>query len=188
MAIRNIVWRVYDGHDSYRIETDRNSNGVKPNGCLWFGKEVPRDYKTVMVDGIDEEGQPIQIETQVPVDHELCKWIDGDNAPTSRTQEEIDIIQAEKLAEEQERIQKLVDNPIYKAMVEELQHDLTILGLTIPSTEMDVMVKVATLKSQGLYTETHRQAKASIGVTWQAVKDANIHNDIGAIWDIIKNS
>jgi len=87
---------------------------------------------------------------------------------------------------EADRIYALAANPVYSAMVDELQTDLQRIGLTIPCTEQDVMVHVATLKAQGAYTDAHRQAKASIAVTWQAAKDAGLADDIGAIWEAMQ--
>ena len=182
MAKRNAVWRVDDGHDSYRIEAIPNSNGIPPEGCLWFGKDVPRAYKTVEVEQENEEGELVTVEQQVPVDHALCKWIDGDHAPTARTEQEIAAIEAEATQAEAQRIATLAANPVYRAMIDELQADLVTLGLSIPTDETAVMVRMAELKAAGQWTDEHRRAKASIGVTWTAIKSAGLTDDVAAIW------
>jgi len=92
------------------------------------------------------------------------------------------ITEAEATQAEAQRIAALAANPVYRAMIDELQADLVTLGLSIPTDETAVMVRMAELKAAGQWTDEHRRAKASIGVTWTAIKSAGITDDVRAIW------
>jgi len=190
MAKRNAVWRVEDGHDSYRIESIPNSNGISPSGCLWFGKDVPRAYETVEVEQLDEEGNPITVEQQVPVDHSLCKWLDGDHAPTARTQAEIDAIEAEAAQKEAQRIGRLAQQ--HGAKIGMLANLLAVYGLQIPTSKAEVVAKIESLVAAGTITAEQTGAIGTIDAVYgiiEATKDENgqsIKDDVAAIWEAMQ--
>jgi hypothetical protein len=88
-AYREGAKRIADGHDSYEIIQYRNSNGMRPDGLLWFGPSVPRAYEEVISTYTNELDEVETVTNQVPVDHSLCKWTDGASAPTARSEAEI---------------------------------------------------------------------------------------------------
>jgi len=100
-ATRRSVVAVADGHDSYSIEVDRNSNGTRPSGVLWFGVTVPRAYvEVVSMQIVDEVTGEVETATNsVPVPHSLCKWSEGDDAPTARSEAEIAAYDADVAAQ-----------------------------------------------------------------------------------------
>jgi len=190
MAKRNAVWRVEDGHDSYRIEVIPNSNGIPPSGCLWFGKDVPRAYETVEVEQLDMEGNQITVEQQVPIDHALCKWLDGDHAPTARTQAELDAIAAEAAQKEAQRIGRLAQQ--HGAKVGMLANLLSVYGLQIPTSKAEVVAKIESLVAAGTLTAEQTGAIGTIDAVYgiiEATKDENgqsIKDDVAAIWEAMQ--
>jgi len=184
MAKRNAVWRVEDGHDSYRIESIPNSNGIPPSGCLWFGKDVPRAYETVDVEQLDEEGNPITVEQQVPVDHALCKWIDGDHAPTARTQAELDAIAAEAAQKEAQRIGQLAQ--AHGAKIGMLANLLAVYGLQIPTNKAEVVAKIESLVAAGTITAEQTGAIGTIEAVYNIIEQAGLADDVAAIWEAMQ--
>jgi len=184
MAKRKAVWRVDDGHDSYRIESIPNSNGIPPSGCLWFGKDVPRAYETVEVEQLDEEGNPITVEQQVPVDHALCKWLDGDHAPTARTQAEIDAIEAEAAQDEAQRIGLLAQ--LHGAKIGMLANLLAVYGLQIPTNKAEVVAKIESLVAAGTITAEQTGAIGTIEAVYNIIEQAGLADDVAAIWEAMQ--
>jgi len=77
---------------------------------LWFGVTVPRAYvEVVSMQIVDEVTGEVETATNsVPVPHSLCKWSEGDDAPTARSEAEIAAYDAYAAAQAQAAAQAVM--------------------------------------------------------------------------------
>jgi len=189
-AYREGAKRVEDGHDSYEVIQYRNSNGIRPEGLLWFGPSVPRAYEEVISTYTNELDEVESVTNQVPVPHSLCKWLDGDHAPTARTEAEIAAIEAEAAQDEAQRIGRLAQQ--HGAKIGMLANLLSVYGLQIPTSKAEVVAKIESLVAAGTITAEQTGAIGTIDAVYgiiEATKDENgqsIKDDVEAIWEAMQ--
>ena len=189
-AYREGAKRVEDGHDSYEVIQYRNSNGIRPEGLLWFGPSVPRAYEEVISTYTNELDEVESVTNQVPVPHSLCKWLDGDHAPTARTEAEIAAIEAEAAQDEAQRIGRLAQQ--HGAKIGMLANLLSVYGLQIPTSKAEVVAKIESLVAAGTLTAEQTGAIGTIDAVYgiiEATKDENgqsIKDDVAAIWEAMQ--
>jgi len=189
-AYREGAKRVEDGHDSYEVIQYRNSNGIRPDGLLWFGRQVPKAHVPQVVTITNELDEVESVTNQVPIDHALCKWITGDSAPTARTEQEIAAIEAEAAQKEAQRIGLLAQ--AHGAKVGMLANLLSVYGLQIPTSKAEVVAKIESLVAAGTITAEQTGAIGTIDAVYgiiEATKDENgqsIKDDVAAIWEAMQ--
>jgi len=189
-AYREGAKRVDDGHDSYEIIRYRNSNGIRPEGLLWFGPSVPRAYEEVISTYTNELDEVETVTNQIQVAHALCKWVDGDSKPTPRTEQEIAAIEAEAAQKEAQRIGLLAQQ--HGAKVGMLANLLAVYGLQIPTSKAEVVAKIESLVAAGTITAEQTGAIGTIDTVYKIIeetKDENgksIKDDVEAIWEAMQ--
>jgi len=168
-AYREGARRVEDGHDSYEIIQYRNSNGVRPEGLLWFGPSVPMatvPHVTTYTNQLDEPYEVVTVTNQVPVPHSLCKWVDGDSQPTKRTEQEVAAydayVAAQQQAQQYAQLQAIVDSPA-ATVIRTIEEDIDWLieqGCPI-ERPLEPAIAIATIRLWALSQTTEIKADAT---------------------------
>jgi len=179
-AYREGAKRVEDGHDSYEIIQYRNSNGVRPDGLLWFGPSVPKAYEEVISTYTNELDEAVTVTNQVKVPHSLCKWVDGASEPTKRTQAELDAIAAEAAQDEAQRIATLTQ--AHGAKVGMLANLLAVYEMQIPTTKAEVVARIESLVTTSTITPEQTATIGTIEAVYNIIEQAGIADDVAAIW------